>query len=276
MFEAILNFVKASFNGFSQTPNNIEQYGQLGDFFGGIWGTVFAFFSTVFLIFTWRATRDQIRNISFYSSFEQFATSHDKICDRIHISNEDRDVFSDTLREFHHALKVVKNEFENDPDISTSDVINISYLFLFFGLHYQANSYFQRYNSEKIKSISDRLAIDRDRREPINNSFKGRQNFLGHYYRNLFNAYEFIDTANVKLIEKERHAKILRSKLSNYEQALLAVNIISDLGYEWRASGFVKKYMPIKNVPENFFNKKSAFDIKLIFPEVRFEWEKAK
>lgn len=102
--------------------------------------------------------------------------------------------------------------------------------------------------------------------------FPGHQNRLGHYFRNLFAAFEFIEDSNLTKRERLYLGKVLRSKLSNYEQALLALNIISKFGVDWQLR-LVNKYMPIKNIPKHFFSFDPDFNLKAFFPAVKFEFE---
>ena len=104
--------------------------------------------------------------------------------------------------------------------------------------------------------------------------FGGHQNRLSHYFRNLHSAFTFIDEQKLSKRERRSLSKVLRSKLSNYEQALLAINALSEQGSSWITSGLIKKYMPIKNIPKHFFSFDPAFDLKSSFPSVVFEWEK--
>jgi hypothetical protein len=100
----------------------------------------------------------------------------------------------------------------------------------------------------------------------------GHQNRLAHYFRNLYAAYSFIESSKLTRKEKLDLGKILRSKLSNYEQALLVLNIRSHLGNAWEEDGkLVNVYMPIKNIPEHFFEFDKEFEMKKQFSGVTLE-----
>ncbi|WP_425261445.1 putative phage abortive infection protein [Rubrivivax sp. RP6-9] len=107
----------------------------------------------------------------------------------------------------------------------------------------------------------------------LSTEFGGHQNRLSHYFRNLHSAFVFIDEQKLTAKEKDSLSKVLRSKLSNYEQALLAINALTDQGSSWIKLGLMDRYMPIKNVPRHFFNFDDQFDLKKSFPSVKFEWE---
>jgi hypothetical protein len=74
--------------------------------------------------------------------------------------------------------------------------------------------------------------------------------------------------------EKLNYGKIIRSRLSNYDQAVLLLNILSHMGREWETEGLVIKYKPFANIPRLFFGFDNAFSPKSRFPFVEFEWEK--
>jgi hypothetical protein len=103
--------------------------------------------------------------------------------------------------------------------------------------------------------------------------YSGHQKSLSNYFRNLYGAFTFIEEAKLSRREKTSMAKLLRSKLSNYEQALLALNSLTDQGRSWINDRLMEKYMPIKNIPEHFFSFDEQFDLKAEFPMVSFEWE---
>jgi Putative phage abortive infection protein len=104
--------------------------------------------------------------------------------------------------------------------------------------------------------------------------FGGHQNRLSNYFRNLYSAFTFIQDSGLSRLEKYSLAEVLRSKLSNYEQALLALNCLSDQGADWIKSGILAEFAPIKNIPQYFFSFDEEFILDEIFGSVEFEWKK--
>lgn len=105
--------------------------------------------------------------------------------------------------------------------------------------------------------------------------FYGFQHSLGHYFRNLFHTIKFLDQE--KLInDKYELSKLLRGQFSIYEQAVIMLNSISDLGiiWEWNnigmQTGYITKYKLIKNIPNYLFEKIEFNDY---FPEIKFEFQ---
>lgn len=106
----------------------------------------------------------------------------------------------------------------------------------------------------------------------LDSEFGGHQNRLSNYFRNLYSAFTFIQDSGLSKKEKYALAKVIRSKLSNYEQALLALNALTNQGGAWIHSGLLNEYGLIKNIPEDFFVFDSEFSLQRMFPDIEFEW----
>jgi hypothetical protein len=102
--------------------------------------------------------------------------------------------------------------------------------------------------------------------------FEGHQSRLGHYFRHLFQTIKYIDK-NADSKSAIEYANLLRSQLSNHEQALLFLNSLTPLGEAWRTSGLLVKYQLIKNIPKDFFDSDRELDPKAVYPAVIFEYE---
>jgi hypothetical protein len=151
--------------------------------------------------------------------------------------------------------------------------IDIAYTCTFFGAHISSEEILKDYGTEKIQELFGLIHTERQNNKSERRQFGGHQLRLSHYFRNLFSAYTFIDEAKLSNEEKLSLGKVLRSKLSNHEQAVLALNIMSHLGAEWERTGLVERYKPFKNLPELFLTFDRLFKIKERFPYINFEWE---
>lgn len=110
----------------------------------------------------------------------------------------------------------------------------------------------------------------------FNKFFGGHQYHLGHYFRHLFQAVKFIDKQPSWLMsqdDKYEYLKTLRAQMSNYEQALLFINSLTQLGRKWEfdsiGKNFISNYHLIKNLPVNFIPNIKLQDY---YPKVNFEW----
>ena len=86
--------------------------------------------------------------------------------------------------------------------------------------------------------------------------YGGHQHRLSHYFRHLFQTYEFLESQHFLSTKKKyEYGKILRSQLSTFEQYLLVYNTISELGWKWELKSeegneLVTFYRLIKNIPD--------------------------
>ena len=95
--------------------------------------------------------------------------------------------------------------------------------------------------------------------------YGGHQFRLGHYFRHIFQTVRYMnEQTDLSYTQKYSYMKILRAQLSNYEQAILFFNSLSQLGRKWEldpqinkmCKGYSKtdfelitKYALIKNIP---------------------------
>ncbi|WP_306602718.1 putative phage abortive infection protein [Azonexus sp.] len=252
----------------------MQYYGLLGDYIGGVWGTLLTAATVlgVFLTFWWSRRVDY--RAKTYQVFAEMMRTHEEIVQSLRIgSKAGRDTFSSVLREFYVIYKLTREVEADDLVWPISARIDIAYTCMFFGAHLSSEKILKNYGPEKIQRLSGAIHTERQKKEPERRQFGGHQLRLSHYFRNLFSAYTFIDGTNLSDEEKLSLGKVLRSKLSNHEQAVLALNIMSHLGAEWERTGLVEKYKPIKNLPAFFLTFDKLFTIKERFPYINFEWE---
>ena len=94
----------------------------------------------------------------------------------------------------------------------------------------------------------------------------GHNNTLGCYFRHLYQLTQYVSSINESIeneVEKYERMKILRSQMSDFEQALLFYNSISDFGLSWnqnnasvdkadsRYMGYIGRFLLIKHIPTN-------------------------
>jgi len=95
--------------------------------------------------------------------------------------------------------------------------------------------------------------------------YEGHQFRLGHYFRHLYQTVKFINAQeSLDYFTKYEYIKTLRAQLSTYEQAVLFINSLSELGKAWEISpeinnkltsyskfdfDLITKYNLIKNLP---------------------------
>lgn len=109
--------------------------------------------------------------------------------------------------------------------------------------------------------------------------FQGHSANLAHYYRHLYQTVKFIVKQDEKFLtyeQKRNYLRILRSQLSNQEQAMLFYNWKSDFGNNWENSN--NKYFTDYRMIHNLYNDLliSDFDLKVIFDVENLEYKKEK
>ncbi len=106
--------------------------------------------------------------------------------------------------------------------------------------------------------------------------YSGHQFHLGHYFRHLYQIVCFIDgQKELDDSEKYRFIKILRAQLSDYEQIVLFLNSLSQVGKKWEIcsdshKNLITSYHLIKNIPFG-----SLYDLKpdYYYPKVNYEFK---
>lgn len=94
--------------------------------------------------------------------------------------------------------------------------------------------------------------------------YEGHSDFLGHYFRHLFQMVKYVSLLDRSLFDEEDksgYVKLLRAQMSDYEQILLYYNSLTDQGAAWNKTrgdkfpeeaGYISRFRLIKNLPPNF------------------------
>jgi hypothetical protein len=335
-----------------QSTKLSSYYGTLGDYIGGVWGTLISLLGFLAVVVTlWNSRKYEYRS-KVYQVFVEMLRTHEDVVQSLSFNNRSgRDVFGEILEEFYQVHQILTREGHFSGVVDPIRKVQIAYLITYYGpqdatarlisdlkLHTnamdivkcidKASARFEENNflkelreqpssdnateaswrteiavvkalikmedfparvrnilSKALNSASQRISppkLDHLRARikliAARSHFPGHQNRLGHYFRNLYATYKYIDEAAIPRKERERLGRVVRSKLSNYEQAVLALNAITPLGLPWREGrkSLMQRYMPIRAVPKGFFGFDSSFVLHEIYTEVFFEWQELK
>jgi len=77
--------------------------------------------------------------------------------------------------------------------------------------------------------------------------FSGHLARLGHYYRHLYQIFEFVERENPK--NKAEYVRIARAQISAHEQLLLYYSSLTPLGRSWWENDYIQKFKLVKNIP---------------------------
>ncbi|VXC89426.1 conserved hypothetical protein [Pseudomonas sp. 8Z] len=259
------------------SPVDPASWGQLGDWVGGVGGTFITFASLVALVFTLRLNRAAMTRQSVYALFATMSKTHDDLTASFQIYNSNgADVFRVLLSDFNVCLNAT---VKNYPELNVRQTIDVAYSLFFYGATISGRDYLKEtYDSSKVKAILDDISLRRNRLTSLypkakGHRLSGNQARLSNYYRNLYGIYSFIDESKLPAREKRSILKTVRTRMSNHEQALLALNICSHLGAKWEHEKLLARYEPIKNIPKAFLSLPGGSSIEDFFPEVNFEFE---
>lgn len=193
-----------------------------------------------------------------------------------------REVFQYYLEELALLYNLIK---VNMPDILDAEVVVYAYRIFFQGReevirstrndHPNWMTVFNRLNDlTKLSKISNESKFTLKVREFAKHEpklflnyqlFSGKSAVLAHYYRHLFQTVKFVTSQSDEIAdyeEKRNYLRILRSQLSNHEQALLLYNWKSHYGGNWEdeRNKFFSDYRMIHNLNSS-----------LIFDEYKLE-----
>ncbi len=213
-----------------------KDFAQFGDYIGGTLNPVIAFCALMALLFGIRQqrkelkeTREQFAHQSIDGVFFQMLKLHNDM-----LSSMESDI---ELKVGHDFYKWETNR--SSPEVKENEKLGRGREI--FRVIYGALKY---NHSEIQKGESTQEYLDRIY-EP---TFQQCQSHLGHYFRYLYNIFQFIDKADIKNKRKLFYGKLVRAQLSNHELAVLYYNCLSHLGNQ-KFKPLAEEYRLFKNLP---------------------------
>ena len=95
---------------------------------------------------------------------------------------------------------------------------------------------------DQSKSIQERIE------EAYETLIRREKSSIGHYFRNLYHIFKFIDESDAK--NKRWYASIVRAQLSSHELCLLFYNSLMPLNFKFKM--LIEKYAVLENMNSNF------------------------
>lgn len=267
----------------SEHEVSISETGNIGDFIGGVVGTVLSFASVILLILTLIDQRDQNKLDRFGQTFYEMLHIHNDNVTSMKLKDVDnttgRDVFSKLVTDYEHIYDIVHGCLENirslvplpGKDMKEENVIlermqeylkdkqgtirlnmRIAYGFFFYGSDKFLLKSELSAENEIMEHVKHLLVLGHNMVCPHNV-------LLGHYYRHMFQMLKLVENASF-LDEKEKYGytKQLRAQLNDDEQVLLYYNSLSDIGKDWivdlgqknrKKMCLIARFRMIKNIP---------------------------
>lgn len=272
---------------------NNSNFGQIGDIIGGLMTPVLTAITLYFAYKTYKEeshyAKEELNNASktyqkegfekiFYSYLEQnrnlcaeikqntkqksFEKMYDEFQDiycqaLICYLEKNRDKYIDKLKDYYASkplyncleiceLKSKLDEYQKQ--LEKEDIIKLvkfSYELFYYGNERVKGKYYKKGSNDLDKFIDN------------TSNYKAKNEFLGIYYRNLFQCVKFIHKSSfLSKDEKQEYAKILRTSMSDYAQLMLYYNCFSERGKAWiKCDDFndinlLEHYRMIQNVPK--------------------------
>lgn len=97
-----------------------------------------------------------------------------------------------------------------------------------------------------------------------------QRQYFGHYFRNLFHIFKFIETSAFADKEKQEYAELVRAQLSYLELHFLFLNCLIEEGKEFR--NYVSKFSLLKELPVFSFAPSARIEKIQINPTIE-SWQ---
>ena len=278
-----------------KTPD-MSLTGQIGDFVGGVLGTIFSFAATLFVVVTLQEQRMQNKRSHFVQSYYEMLHVHSEQVNQMIMHKQSqgeikgREVFPQLVRHYNTVYDAIEAYTQhilngglgnNDADkliVYLSDegqrksfIMRLAYGYFFYG---SESYHLPSTSTENEKAIE---ASIRDIGKFNQFFVEGCHQLLGHYFRHMYQMVQYIIQADcLKEDERYIYAKQLRAQMDDNEQLLLYYNAMSDIGHPWvecnNRKGKIRnesdlcpltRFRMIKNIP-------ASVEIKGIEPETQF------
>jgi hypothetical protein len=257
--------------------------GVFGDFVGGYLGQIIALTGLCFLIGTFRTEIARAKRERFENRYFELLQLHRANVEELELQKaKGRKVFVLMLREWRCILNIVRREAQLRQETLTQlQLVQISYYCLFYGVGPNSSrmlrAYLSDHDQELVNALELRLndkalkiEVKKDRKLGYL-PFEGHQSRLGHYYRHLYQMVRFVESNTSELADALEHMRTIRAQLSTHEQALLLLNSLTPMGGAWWNKNLIDRYSLVHNIPKEFFDPCSEFDLSKLFDPEYFE-----
>src|SRR5574344_1610281 len=226
--------------------------GNIGDFIGGMVGTILSISSTIFIIATIQLQSTQNQRQDFIQNFFEMLHVHCGNVDALQISTpidkiRGRYVFSKLVSEYNHTFDIVhgflngRKKNLSSSDLHYDEIIGLLSdeqrlacfeMRLVYGYFFYGSKAFTLHSKDPAEKELEKYSMNMLKQCGL--FVEAHNILLGHYYRHMFHIMTFIagtDCINEK--KKYYYAKQLRAQLNDDEQILLYYNAMSDVGEKW-------------------------------------------
>jgi len=305
----IIKTVRAGYTFWNDGKVAFDVTGQVGDFIGGVIGTILNFISVLLVYRTFAEQIKATEKQNFEDHYFQMLEFHNKNLDEIEFDASGIPAFGKTYtghsafelfltqltncldesRQFIEDYAENKQLYLDRKDGDTMDAcLDITYNTVFYGVESVGKNILK--NKLKLKYSNDFVEayVEFISTRP-QGYYYGFYATMNHYFRQLFHLIRYVnENARLSYAEKYAYVKALRTNFSDYEQAVLFLNSMSSTGENWERQpvlneslrGYeecdfqlITKYNLIKNIPLGLIRD---IDPEHYYPLVSFEYSKEK
>lgn len=276
--------------------------GPIGDFVGGVFGTLLSFISILLVLLTMREQREQYQKDRFVQTFYEMLHIHNDNVKGLSIRKDNKDytgheVFSVFVNRYKELYRIVRSytdniqirglegctfsnackELLNNEEKRSRLEMRLVYGYFFFG----TDDFRLRKPSKEEMAIENHVRSMFEYNHLGHNGYSGK---LGHYYRHMYQIVSMVAKTNC-LDEKEKYSytRQLRACLDSDEQLLFYYNAMSDVGYKWIQSSrkpvyeiedmcLITRFRLIKNITLSRFS--CGLNPKVVFAKEINIWRK--
>ncbi|QQO10377.1 putative phage abortive infection protein [Breznakiella homolactica] len=261
-----------------------------GIFFQGLVGTTASIAGSILIVSTFIFQNKQMKISQLENKFYKMLDYHRDNVKSINISDyrTSKKVNISGQRSFiifrlqlMDCLEIVR-EINNDlkKKLDRNGRIDVGYMIFYYGI----NDKWERNDLHILKKYDNGLSqkiykkVLENKMGKSKNIGRTNQTSLSAYFRNMFNAIMLIhNDKDLSKKQKKSYIKVLRSQLSNAEQAILYFNVMSRFGKKWKEYKLIEEYELIKNLPTGYcgddYNFKDDFKINYEDDELELELE---
>ena len=200
------------------------QWGQLGDFYGGIFGTILSAVSIVLLIRTLKSQQEANRIVA----------DSNKRTSEVYDLQQFNEMFKLLLEEYHNTINNYHKKDDNGNDLHGKDALK------------------QIMVEIQKKAKANKVASNFGRR--IEDSTKLFEDFYTEnltvasvHFRLLYRIFQLIEKSKININRKREVAKIVRCQLSEQELFLIRYNAMSRHGKNMQK--YINQYNLLKHLP---------------------------
>ena len=249
--------------GWDSITDDLERWGQTGDFFGGILNPLFGLLSVIALVLTLRQNQKALSQNqealaqgeeALRQTREEMEKSREEMrrsadASLMQVKYIETQTFEGTFFE----LMRLRNEMVtalvmHEPRFPASwsrqaDTVSSTGIKVFQKLY-------EKYLRKVIRYFGEHPDLARSDvlHEAYSQFYLDNVEYLGHYFGNLYSTLKFVDRSSVA--NKMVYADMLRAQLSSHELLLIFYNIFSDMGSE-KMLLLAHKYNLLKHLPKD-------------------------